>query len=124
MSEAPQDIPFVKILKFEVVTPEVSSATGGLWLNYEVVNMGTAAATDEISVSAHVSIHGGQVDYQDVPLAGLAADGGSTSGTYNFRMETFRFEGEWRAGLQVNLGVNKGINDSAEGTFTVHLEDV
>jgi hypothetical protein len=121
---AAEDIPFLKFLSAEVLTPTVSPRTLGVWARYDIVNMGTAPSTDEIDVSWGLG-HSGAIFAEgrhkfDPPVA---ANGGSYNGTINMEGHHMQFAGDWVLEIQIDLGMNKGISDSVTLPFTVELTD-
>jgi hypothetical protein len=120
MSEAPQDIAYLKFTSSEIVTPAVTPKTLGVWARYEVVNIGTAPTTDEHDMSWGVAYSGAEIfgDFHklDPPLA---ANGGSYQGTIHVGPEHLQFEGDWELVIQCDLG----INDSVHLPFTVSHSD-
>jgi hypothetical protein len=124
MSEAPQDIAYVKLTSSQVVTPEVTPTTQGVWAEYEVVNIGTAPTDHDHDISWGVAYMGAQMfgdSHQFDPA--LEANGGSYKGAVHVGMEHLQFEGDWELVIQCDLGINKGISDSVHLPFKVSLHD-
>lgn len=124
MSEAVEDISYVKFLSTEVVTPVANEATHGVWGTYEIVNIGTAPTDGEHSVSVFIGYSGAQWrdSTRDLNDPVLDANGGSYRGTAHFPLEDLPWAGEWQMSFQVNRGVNQGITDVVHMPFTVeHL---
>jgi hypothetical protein len=124
MSEAPQDIAYLKITSSEILTPHVTPSTHGVWARYEVVNIGTAPTDHDHDIGWGVSYQGAQVTSDlhtfEPPLE---ANGGSYQGTINIGPEHLQFEGDWELFVQCNLGINQGISDSVNLPFTVSHTD-
>jgi hypothetical protein len=124
VSEAPQDIAYLKITSSEVVTPHVTPSTLGVWARYEVVNIGTAPTDHDQDVSWGAGFSGAEIaggSHQFDPP--LEANGGSYSGTIQIGPEHLQFEGDWELVIQCDLGINKGISDSVHLPFTVSHTD-
>ena len=125
MTETVEDIALVKFLGApEVLTPEANEATHGVWGRYEIVNLGTAPTTGELSVTAFVCYSNAVVKYQsrDLDDPVLEANGGSYQGTVHFPLDDLPWPGDWAMDFQINLGTNKGISDGCSVPFRVqHL---
>jgi hypothetical protein len=121
MSEEIEDIPYVKFLSTEVLTPVANEATLGVWGEYEIVNIGTAPTTGELSVTVFIGHSGATWKYQsrDLDDPVLDANGGSYKGTVHFPLDQLPWPGDWDMGFQVNLGINKGISDHVGVPFKV-----
>jgi hypothetical protein len=122
MSEAPQDIAYLKFTASEIVTPHVTPSTLGVWATYEVVNIGTAPTDGDHDVTwgagfMGAAMPGAEGSHKFDPP--LEANGGSYRGTINIAPEHLQFEGDWELVIQCDLGINKGISDSVHLPFTV-----
>jgi hypothetical protein len=120
MDEEAQDMPYLKFLSAEVVTPVVTVETAGVWGTYEVVNIGTAPTTREDSVTAFVSYRGAQIHYVTHEFEPVVeANGGSRKGNFHCGFEALPYPGDWELSLQINRGINKGISDVVTIPFQV-----
>src|SRR4051794_10770500 len=112
MDEEAQDMPYLKFLSAEVVTPLVTVETAGVWGTYEVVNIGTAPTTGEDSVRAFVSYQGAQIHYVTHEFDPVVeANGGSRKGNFHCAFDGLPYPGDWALSVQINRGIDKGISD-------------
>jgi hypothetical protein len=120
MDEEAQDIPYLKIISAEVVTPVVTAETMGVWGTYEVVNIGTAPTTHEDSVTVFVCYQGAQIHYISHEFDPVVeANGGSREGNFHCNFDALPYPGDWELTVQINRGINKGTSDAVNIPFQV-----
>jgi hypothetical protein len=124
MSEAPQDIPLLKLSGAQLASPEVTPSTDGLWATYEVTNIGTAPTTHEDMVCASAIYSNTQVfnaeHHFDNPV--IAPNGGSHRGTVHVHADHMKINGDWELWIAIpNKGIGQGYIDEITLPFKVNV---